>query len=296
MTEPAQDFFRVSLLGTGAPPLRLDRFGPSTLVEVANEKFIFDAGRGAMQRLHQLGIPFGAITGMFLTHHHSDHVVGFPDLWLTGWIGRPWGKRSTPLQVWGPEGTAEMMEHLPKAFAVDIRVRRRNYPPDGVKLAAHEITEGVVFDKDGVKVTAFEVDHGGEELPAYGYRIDYRGRAAVLSGDTTFNENLIRHAQGVDLIVHEVTAAAGSAAESPAQLKRIGANHTTPEQAGEVFSRAKPKLAVYNHLLLFGGATAEDLIPATRKNYSGPLIVAEDLLRIDIGEKVETLSRQPAGS
>jgi hypothetical protein len=222
MNEPLGDLFRVTLLGTGAPPPRLDRFGPSTLVEVGNEKFIFDAGRGAMQRLHQLGIPFGDITGMFLTHHHSDHVVGFPDLWLTGWIGRPWGQRSTPLQVWGPEGTEPMMEHLAKAFAVDIRVRRRNYPADGVKLAAHEITEGVVFDKDSVKVTAFEVDHGGEELPAYGYRIDYRGRAAVLSGDTTFNENLIRHAQGVDLIVHEVTAATGSAAESPAQLKRTG--------------------------------------------------------------------------
>lgn len=288
MNESLQDHFQVTLLGTGAPPPRLDRFGPSTLVEVGKEKFIFDAGRGAMQRLHQLGIPFGDITGMFLTHHHSDHVVGFPDLWLTGWIGRPWGKRNTPLHVWGPEGTEPMMEHLPKAFAVDIRVRRKNYPPDGVQLAAHEITEGVVFDKDGVKVTAFEVDHGGEELPAYGYRIDYRGRAAVLSGDTTFNENLIQHAHGVDLIVHEVTAAAGSAAESPAQLKRIGANHTTPDQAGRVFSRAKPKLAVYNHLLLFGGATAEDLIPATRKNYAGPLVVGEDLLRIDIGADVKT--------
>ena len=88
-------------------------------------------------------------------------------------------------------------------------------------------------------------------------------------------------------MVHEVTAASGSAAESPEQLKRIARNHTTPEQAGEVFSRVKPKLAAYNHLLLFGGATAEDLVPATRKNYSGPLIVGEDLLRIDIGEKVE---------
>ena len=94
MTEASHDTFRITLLGSGAPPPRLDRFGPSTLVEVGKEKFIFDAGRGAMQRLHQLGIPFGDITGMFLTHHHSDHVVGFPDLWLTGWIGRPWGKRN----------------------------------------------------------------------------------------------------------------------------------------------------------------------------------------------------------
>src|SRR5574341_660432 len=209
MAKSAQNLFRVTLLGTGAPPRRLDRFGPSTLVEVGAQKFIFDAGRGAMQRLHQLGIPFGDITGMFLTHHHSDHVVGFPDLWLTGWIGRQWGKRLAPLHVWGPVGTKQMMEHLPVAFAVDIRVRSKSYPPEGAQLVAREIREGVVFDRDGVKVRAFEVDHGGEELPAYGYRIDYRDRAAVLSGDTTFNENLIRHSQGADLLIHEVTAVAG---------------------------------------------------------------------------------------
>ena len=287
MAKPLRDLFRVTLLGSGAPPPRLDRFGPSTLIEVGSEKFIVDAGRGAMQRIYQLGFPFGEITGLFITHHHSDHVVGFPDLWLTGWIGRPWGKRRQPLHVWGPVGTQQMMEHLPLAFAVDIRVRRKNYPADGVKLLAHEIEEGEVLNRDGVRVSAFKVDHGGEDLPAYGYRIDYRDHAAVLSGDTTFNENLIEHSQGVDVLVHEVTAATGSAVESSEQLKRIASNHTTPEQAGEIFRRVKPKLAVYNHLLLFGDATAEDLIPATRSKYLGPLIVGEDLLQIEIGESVE---------
>ena len=286
MAHSSENLFRVTLLGTGAPPPSVDRFGPSTLVEAGKEKFIFDAGRGAMQRLHQLGIPFSEITGMFLTHHHSDHVVGFPDLWLTGWIGRPWGKRREPLQVWGPAGTKQMMEHLAQAFAVDIRVRSKSYPPEGVKLVAQEISEGMVFDGDGVKVSAFEVDHGGEELPAHGYRIDFLGHAAVLSGDTTFNENLIEHAKGADLLVHEVTAAAGIAAESAEQLKRIAANHTTPEQAGEVFARVKPKLAVYNHLLFFGSATVAGLIPATRKKYGGALIVGSDLMQIDIGADV----------
>ena len=240
-----------------------------------------------MQRIYQLGIPFPEITDLFITHHHSDHVVGFPDLWLTGWIGRPWGKRRQPLHVWGPVGTQQMMEHLPLAFAVDIRVRSKNYPADGIKLVTHEIEEGELLHRDGIRVSAFKVDHGSEDLPAYGYRIDYQDRAAVLSGDTTFNENLIRHSQGADVLIHEVTAAAGSTVESPDQLKRIGNNHTTPEQAGEIFSRVKPKLAVYNHLLLFGGATAEDLIPATRNKYSGPLVVGEDLLQIEIGKSVE---------
>ena len=293
MAQTSKDTFRVTLLGTGAPPPRLDRFGPSTLVEVGGQKFIFDAGRGAMQRLHQLTIPFSDITGMFLTHHHSDHVVGFPDLWLTGWIGRPWGQRAQPLPVYGPEGTRQMMEHLPLAFHVDIRVRQKHYGPNGVKLDAHEIRQGVVLDRDGIRISAFEVDHGGEELPAYGYRIDYRGRSAVLSGDTTFNENLIHHAQGADLLVHEVTALAGSAAEDAKQLQRIGANHTTPEQAGEVFARVRPKLAVYNHLLLFGSAKPADLLPATRTKYDGPLIVGEDLLQIDIGTEIFARPFQP---
>ena len=146
----------------------------------------------------------------------------------------------------------------------------------------------MVFDKNGVRVTAFKVDHGGEELPAFGYRIDYRNRSAVISGDTTFSENLIEHARGADLIVHEVATFAGSAADCTPQWQRILANHSTPEQAGEVFSRVKPKLAVYTHLLLFGGARAEDLIPATRKNYDGPLAVGEDLMQIDIGDEVTT--------
>jgi ribonuclease Z len=287
MAEQPRDLFRVTLLGTGAPPPVLDRFGPSTLVEAGKEKFIFDAGRGAMQRLHQLGIPFADITGIFLTHHHSDHVVGFVDLWLTGWIGRPWGMRTTPLRVWGPAGTKQMMEHLPQAFHVDIRVRSRNYSPEGVKLEADGINEGMVYDRSGVRIFAFEVDHGGEDLPAFGYRINYRGHSVVLSGDTTFNENLIRYARGTDLLVHEVTAAAGTAAENKEQLKRIRSNHTTPDQAGVVFARVQPKLAVYNHLLLFGGVKAEELVPATRPNYAGPLIVGEDLMAFTIGESVE---------
>ena len=235
--------------------------------------------------LYQLGVPFGEIDGMFLTHHHSDHVVGFTDLWLTGWIGRPWGKRTTPLKVWGPDGTNQMMKHLPLAFATDIRVRAHSYNPEGIKLESSEIAEGVVYDADGITISAFEVDHGGEQLDAFGYRIDYDGRSAVLSGDTTLNENLIAHAQNADLLVHEVTHGMGDGVER-SNLERIRRNHTIPEDAGIVFSRTRPKLAAYNHILLFGEAIPDDLIPATRDTYDGPLVVGEDLMQFDIGDEV----------
>src|SRR4030095_13353490 len=106
--------FRVTLLGTGCPPAVMNRFGPSTLVEAGEQKFLFDAGRGALQRLVQLNVPWQAIQGVFLTHLHSDHVVGFPDLWLTGWLIAP--GRNVPLQVWGPPGTADMKFHTPEGY------------------------------------------------------------------------------------------------------------------------------------------------------------------------------------
>lgn len=278
-----QGQFRVTLLGTGGPPPLMNRFGPSTLVEAGGEKLIFDGGRGATQRLHQLKVRFAE--ALFLTHLHSDHTVGIPDLWLTGWVSG----REVPFRVWGPRGAREMMSHLEQAYQFDIRVRSGMHPNEGAAVLAHDFTEGVVYEKNGVKVTAFEVDHG-DVKPAFGFRIDFGGRAAVLSGDTTFNENLIRASKGADLLVHEVIVPdlfrAFRATYPSERVKRIISFHTTPEQAGEVFARAKPKRAVYSHILP-GTATADDLIPPTRKTYSGPVEVGEDLMSIEIGETVD---------
>ncbi|MEP6766733.1 MAG: MBL fold metallo-hydrolase, partial [Gemmatimonadaceae bacterium] len=183
----------VTLLGTGNPMPVMNRFGPSTLVEVGSHRFLFDAGRGAMQRLAQLKVRWADIDGVFLTHLHSDHVVGFPDLWLTGWLVAP--GRDRALQVWGPEGTSSFLAGLTSTFAFDIGVRKSDdrASPEGVRLDGHEIREGIVYQQDGVTITAFDVDHA-PVAPALGYRIDYAGRSVVLSGDTRVSENLIRHA------------------------------------------------------------------------------------------------------
>ena len=278
---------RVTLLGTGCPPPVMNRFGPSTLVEAGEQKFVFDAGRGALQRLRELAVPWQDIQGVFLTHLHSDHVVGFPDLWLTGWLIVP--GRNVPLRVWGPRGTAAMMSHLKQAYEFDVKIRIQNdgASPDGVALLAEDISEGVVYEQRGVKVTAFEVDHAPVK-PAFGYRIDYAGRSVVLSGDTRVSENLVRHAQGVDVLVHEVFAPATleRAGVPPGRAKNILDYHTTPEKAGQVFARVKPKLAVYSHICM-PTATEQDLLPATRKTYAGPLQLGEDLMSITVGETIE---------
>ena len=150
----------VTLLGTGNPRPDDRRFGPAILVEADEERILIDAGRGATIRLFSIGRAplLSGITAVLLTHLHSDHTVGLPDLWLTGWL---MGEPEVPLRIWGPRGTKSMMTHLDQAFQFDIRIRLYDDrpPPQGVILLAEEITEGVVYEHNGVKVTAFEVDH-----------------------------------------------------------------------------------------------------------------------------------------
>jgi ribonuclease Z len=281
----AQDI-KVTLLGTGSPPPVMHRFGPSILVEAGDRKFLFDVGRGAMQRLAQTKTKWQDVDGVFFTHLHSDHVVGFPDVWLTGWLVAP--GRNRPVEVWGPQGTEKMISHLVQAFEFDIgfRISDDKARPDGAMVKAHDINQGVSYEQGGVKITAIKVDHAPVE-PAYGYRIDYNGRSVVLSGDTRTSENLIRAAEGVDLLVHEVVSPetfirGGVSAE---RTKSVVAHHVTPEQAGEIFARTKPRMAVYSHIVQ-PTATSDDLIPGTRKTYGGALEVGEDLMVIEVGNDI----------
>jgi ribonuclease Z len=289
----AEPLFRVTLLGTGNPRPSIDRFGPSTLIEAGGQRLLFDCGRGAAQRLFQIeGAPLvNAIDAVFLTHLHSDHVVGLPDLWLTGWLfGRHW-----PLSLYGPKGTAELATHLTAAFAFDLKLREQDdlLPASGSRLKARDVLPGVVYQKDGVSVVAFAVDHGPVR-PAFGYRIEFAGRKVVLSGDTRATDALAAQAKGADLIVHEVAAPEAerrlAAVTDAAKIERILARHASPEECGRLFAKARPRLAVYSHIVP-SPATAEDLVPPTRRFYDGPLEVGRDLMAITIGARIEVEDR-----
>jgi ribonuclease Z len=288
----AQDL-KVTLLGTGSPIPVMERFGPSALVEAGSEKLLVDCGRGASLRLWQLHIPLGAVTAVFLTHLHSDHIVGIPDLWLTGWLPPPFGHRAGAFQIWGPVGTKDLMANLQKAFATDIRFRTADgIPPQGIAILAHDIAQGTVYEKNGMKVTAFEVDHATAR-PAFGYRIEYGQRSVVFSGDTRLSENLIRFSKGADLLVHEVAWARAELQRKSEAARIILGLHTTPEEAGTVFTRVKPRLAVYSHVVLvttdpaFTEPTSADVLKLTRKTYDGPLEMGEDLMTISLGDKID---------
>ena len=268
------DEMRVTLLGTGTPIPNTERFGSAILVEVADKKLLFDCGRGVVIRLTQVGVSPKEIDGLFLTHLHSDHVVGIPDLWLTGWfLGR-----NKPLPIRGPQGTSNMAKHLVQAFAFDIHTRESAPDPlsgKGVEIDAKEIEQGETYNEGSARVSAFLVDHGTVK-PAFGYRIDSAGHSVVISGDTKFCQSVVDFAKGADCLIHAAWSA-GSQNTTPPSKRSIA----SAEDAGRVFAIVKPKLGVVYHY-----KDEDGLEDAVRKEYNGPFVVAKDLTIINVGKTV----------
>ncbi|WP_431203707.1 MBL fold metallo-hydrolase [Bradyrhizobium betae] len=297
MASAAAEPIKVTLLGTGVPTPRPSSFSASTLVEAGSEKLLFDLGRGSTMQLYKLKIPLGAITANFITHMHSDHLVGLPDMWLTGWLATPWASRKGPMKLYGPEGTVAMTENLTKAFAEDIRIRidDEHLDPAAIAFAAKDIEPGRVYDSNGVKVTALDVNHGDKIKPSFGYVIEYDGHKVVLSGDTKYDERIAKAAEGADLLIHEVAVIEPELLVRNPVYKDIGAHHTSPEEAGRIFASARPKLAVYSHIVFGTVKPAPDipeepLILRTRTEYKGPLLVGRDMMSFRIGDTVEAFA------
>ena len=268
----------IVMLGTGTPRPQPDVWGPATAIVVGQNVFLVDAGVGVERRLAAAGLPINGVTAAFITHLHSDHVLGLPDLIFTSWV---YG-RSRPFGLYGPPGLARMTNHLYAAFAEDIRIRTEGLehaPRGGYRVDVHEIGPGLVYDNDGVRVTAFRVAHG-EWRYAFGYRFDTPDRSIVISGDTSPSEELVRMATGVDVLIHEV---------QPTNLKGIPGRpdwdwpkyvsryHTTAIQLGQLAARAHPKLLIVYH----NGrrVPASEIIADIRRSFTGRVVVADDLQR-----------------
>ena len=293
---PPASRFKVILLGTApGPTIHAERLGISTLVVAGTEQLLFDAGRGLTFALARLSIPPATVTKVFLTHLHSDHIVSIPELYLFPWASQG---RKTPLQIWGPEGTAAMSAKLTDAFAFDIHIRRdvdEKFSPDGVRIVATDITEGIVYDASGVKVTAFLVDHGPVK-PAFGYRVDYDGHSVVFSGDTKPSDNLVKFARGADVLIHEVGTSKNDPAltgppDEPmpgrpnltrAQARTIVNHHTDVAEVTQIFQRVNPKLAVFSHANLPSAET----LATVKRGYAGRVEFGADLMTIDIGSDI----------
>ncbi len=292
--------FRVTLLGTGVPIPSPERFGPSTLVEAGDQKFLIDAGRGATIRLYQLKVPIGRIDVQLLTHYHSDHTSCLPDVWLTGWLESYFGTRKSPYKVIGPTGAKRLMENLERAYADDIKIRvaDEKLPLSGIATDVTEFDrDGLVYEKNGVKVIAFEVDHGDVIKPCYGYRIEYGGRVAVFSSDTRYNQNVIKYGKGADLLVHEVAMARPELMKE-AYVQRIIGHHTTPYDCGRVFAQTRPKLAAFTHVVQLASPevpppTLDEIRAEVRQTYDGEFIVGEDLMSFEIGDTVTVKRLMP---
>lgn len=299
---PATGDITVTLLGTGSPGPNPDRFSAATLVEAGGLKFIFDTGRGLTIRLRQLGVMLGDIDATFITHFHSDHLSGLADFWMTGYIQTAYASRKSAMLLVGPEGTRSLARNMRRAFIEDINIRLNDekVPEVATTIEADDFREeGVVFERDGVTITTFAVNHGPLIPHCYGYRLDYAGRSVLISGDTKYDPNVVTHGQGVDLLVHEVCSAEASVL-GKFNNQAVMNHHTSPQDAGRVFAAAAPRMAAYTHIIQLtdlGATTTPDLAQIdrlTRTTYAGPLEIGNDLTRFAIGEKITVQHWDPA--
>lgn len=278
------DITQVVMLGTGNPNPSPTQSGNSVAIVVNDTPYIVDFGPGLIRQAAAVSPRYGGkvkgldvknIKHAFLTHLHSDHTTGYPDLILTPWVMG----RDQPLQVYGPEGTNKMTKHILAAYEDDIKYRLYGDEPAnnmGWRVDSHEfMKEGVIYQDDNVKVEAFPVPHGNWPN-AFGFRFTTPDKVIVISGDTAPSDKLIEYAKGCDILIHEVYSHAGWSVRNEFWQNYHQKNHTSTFELGEIAEKVQPKLLVLHHIL-FWGASPEDLKKEIKRKYNGKVIVAKDL-------------------
>ena len=281
----AQDAPRMQLvvLGTGTPNADPERSGPALAVVRGEHSYLVDAGPGIVRRAaaaaqrHDLtALQPSQLRVLFLTHLHSDHTVGLPDVILSAWTL----EREVPLDVYGPPGTKAMVEHLLDAYSADIRNRVDGLEPanpNGWRVNVREIAPGVVLDDGNVRVQAFAVPHGDWEV-AFGYRFESAERSIVISGDTRASDAVVAACNGCDLLAHEVYSAERFATR-PAEWQRYHRNaHTSTVELATIAARARPRQLVLYHQLFWGTDDAGLVREMRAAGYAGALDSARDLI------------------
>ncbi len=284
VADPYSNKTRVVILGAGNPNPDPENSGPAVAVVVGGQAYLVDAGPGLVRRAAAMSPRFGGsipalaaarLTRVFLTHLHSDHTLGLPDLMLTPWVMG----RDVPLQIYGPEGTAHMVASLLGAYRDDIQYRRFGSEPandQGWRSEAYEIDEGTIYRDSLVTVEAFRVPHGSWPV-SLAYRFTTADRVIVISGDARRCEQMEEIARGADVLVHEVYYAKGLEDRRRSDWKSYHqAHHTSTIELGRIAAKAQPKLLVLYHIL-YWGADEEELLEEVRSSYDGPTVIGKDL-------------------
>lgn len=283
---------QVVLLGKGSPPADPDRSGPATAIVVNGTPYLVDIGAGVVRRAKAAVADRGIaalepanLRVVFVTHLHSDHTVGYPDLILTPWV---LGRR-TALEVYGPVGLEHMTSHILEAYRADFETRSKHFAehlytvgsfPEGHGVNAHEIKAGVVYKDENVTVTAFPTKHAME---SYGYRFDTRDRSIVISGDTNPTQATIDACHGCDILIHEVLTH-DWLSRRPDFVEYAARYHTTTTQLAELARQAKPRLLILYHASISWRPVVDSqrsrpevLLSEITARYSGPVVIGRDL-------------------
>jgi ribonuclease Z len=297
LAELGPDALHVGFCGTGSPLPNRDRGEACTVVIAAGKLFIFDAGEGAARTLGGMGLPLGRVEGVWLTHLHSDHFNGLGNLALQRWAGT---SATTPLAVFGPTGVREVTDGLTAAYRIDSTYRIAHHgeaviPPSGFGLAGSAIAPGVVYDRDGVKITAFAVNHA-PVTPAFGYRVDWKGKSVTITGDTAPFAALAAAAAKTDVLVSEVlsprmvkvlvdTLRRTNQPNRAKVMSDIPGYHISPEAAADLATAAKVGLLAFTHIVpSVPGALEGALIGDAGSRFAGPIWIMRDGDLISIGD------------
>lgn len=279
----------VGFCGTGSPLPSRDRASACTVIVAGGKLFVFDAGEGSGETLSLMGLPLGKIEGVFLTHLHSDHFEGLGPLALQRWAGTA---AQTALPILGPEGTQKIADGLNIAYQPDSTYRMAHHgpiavPPSGFGFAATVLNPGVVYDKDGVKITAFPVNHA-PVAPAFGYRLDWQGKSVTISGDTAKAPIIDRFAKNTDLLVYEVLqpglveemakAADRNGQKGRAKIFRdIQTYHISPETAAKSATAAEARMLAFTHVVPSLPRPMMGLVSkGAADHYAGPIRTMRD--------------------